>query len=86
MRPPETISVGAVVRALEPLKFVECLHPDRSQCLVKGPCRLTAVFREALAARLAVRDRTTLADVTEGNRKLVQPASQARVNSATSQN
>jgi Rrf2 family nitric oxide-sensitive transcriptional repressor len=70
--PIETITVGAVVRAFEPLTLADCFQPDNGRCVINGPCRLTAAFQQALAAWLKVLDRTTLADLTAGNRKLVR--------------
>jgi Rrf2 family nitric oxide-sensitive transcriptional repressor len=69
---PHEITVGAVVRALEPLTFVDCFGPELNSCVINGACRLTTVLEEALAAWLAVLDRTTLASLVDRNRKLVQ--------------
>jgi Rrf2 family nitric oxide-sensitive transcriptional repressor len=52
--------------------LVECFRPDRTQCSINGACRLSAVFREALTAWLAVLDGTTLADLVGRNRNLVK--------------
>lgn len=57
-RPPEEISVGAVVRYTEPgATLAEC-----AGCAIAPACGLTGIFNEAQAALLAVLDRYTLAD------------------------
>ncbi len=63
---PEAINLGAVVRSVEPdFALVECLNSEghRSQCRLDGRCRLTGIFRGALASFLAHLDAHTLADV-----------------------
>ncbi len=58
------IRVGAVVRDMEEgWQIVECFDSARNTCVIAGPCRLKGVFKEALAAYLAVLDRYTLADL-----------------------
>ena len=57
-RAPETISLGAVVRVLEPgMRLADCAH-----CAIRSDCAASGVLGEALAAFLAVLDRTTLAE------------------------
>ena len=57
-RPPEEISVGKVVRALERgLQLADCAH-----CELRQDCNTSPLLAEALAAFLAVLDRTTLAE------------------------
>ncbi|GJE42525.1 Rrf2 family transcriptional regulator [Methylobacterium soli] len=61
-KPPAEIVVGAVVRQTEDdLALVECFASGA--CAITAPCRLKRVLGEALAAFLAVLDRTTLADL-----------------------
>ncbi|MFE1600119.1 Rrf2 family transcriptional regulator [Methylobacterium sp. ID0610] len=61
-RPPAEIVIGAVVRETEEdLALVECF--SGGACAITAPCRLKRVLGEALAAFLAVLDRTTLADL-----------------------
>jgi Rrf2 family nitric oxide-sensitive transcriptional repressor len=61
-KPPAEIVVGAVVRQTEDdLALVECFASGA--CAITAPCRLRRVLGEALAAFLAVLDRTTLADL-----------------------
>ena len=57
-RPPEEVSVGAVVRALERgMQLADC-----GNCALMGDCNTSPLLAEALAAFLAVLDRTTLAE------------------------
>jgi len=62
-RPPEEISVGKVVRALERgLQLADCAH-----CELRHDCNTSPLLAEALAAFLAVLDRTTLAEAARRN-------------------
>jgi Rrf2 family nitric oxide-sensitive transcriptional repressor len=62
-KPPESISLGAVVRATESdFALVECFSPG-SQCIITNCCRLPQVLNEALNAFIATLDRYTLADL-----------------------
>lgn len=64
--PPDRLSVGEVVRALEPnLGVADCMRADR-RCVLVEVCRLRAKLREASEAFLAVLDGVTLADLLEG--------------------
>ena len=71
-KPASEISLGALVRDLEPdLALVECFGPA-NQCVITGGCRLKGIFNEALSAFLAVLDRYTLADLLAGPQPLRQ--------------
>ncbi len=60
--PAVQISLGAVVRAMEPdLALVECQAGQF--CAIGGMCRLQSILDEARNALLAVLDKYTLADV-----------------------
>jgi Rrf2 family nitric oxide-sensitive transcriptional repressor len=60
-RPPEEISVGKVVRALERgLQLADC-----GLCELRHDCNTSPLLAEALAAFLAVLDRTTLAEAAK---------------------
>jgi Rrf2 family nitric oxide-sensitive transcriptional repressor len=60
-RPPEAISIGAVVRALEPgLRLADC-----GKCELRNDCSTSGLLSEALEAFLAVLDRTTLAQTAK---------------------
>lgn len=62
-REPETISLGMLVRKVEPdMAIVECFMAENC-CRVKPDCRLSGILSEALLAFLAVLDRYTLADL-----------------------
>jgi Rrf2 family nitric oxide-sensitive transcriptional repressor len=63
-RPPEDVTIGGVVRALEPhFDLVRCLRPGPSGCMLAGGCGLTGTLLRARSAFLAELDGTTLADV-----------------------
>jgi Rrf2 family nitric oxide-sensitive transcriptional repressor len=67
-RPPEAIRVGAVLRETEEsLALVECFEAD-GDCAIEPACGLRGALQEALAAFLAVLDRTTLADLVARRR------------------
>jgi Rrf2 family transcriptional regulator, nitric oxide-sensitive transcriptional repressor len=61
---PSEIRLGAVVRATEDgLALVECFDRKRKACIVMPACGLRRPLEEAMAAFLAVLDRTSLADL-----------------------
>lgn len=60
-RPAEDITVGQVVRALERgMQLADC-----AGCALHGDCNTSPLLAEALAAFLAVLDRTTLAEAAK---------------------
>jgi Rrf2 family nitric oxide-sensitive transcriptional repressor len=60
-RPPEEITVGQVVRALERgMQLADCAH-----CELRHDCSTSGLLAEALAAFLAVLDRRTLAQAAQ---------------------
>jgi len=60
-RAPAEISIGAVVRALEPdLRLVECFDPATSTCPIAPVCGLSGALRDARDAFLAVLDQVSL--------------------------
>src|SRR5262245_51507405 len=66
------ITVGEVVRHMEPdLNLVECFRADQ-QCTISPVCRLAGVLGEALDGFLKVLDRYTLADLIQRPRPLSQ--------------
>jgi Rrf2 family nitric oxide-sensitive transcriptional repressor len=68
--PAGQINIGAVVRRTEPdLALVPCFA-DAGTCAIGGACVLQHALHEALAAFLAVLDRTTLADLVAPRRRL----------------
>ena len=57
-RPPEDITLGEVVRAMERgMRIADCVN-----CALRDDCGTSSILAEALAAFLAVLDRTSLAD------------------------
>ena len=69
-RVPASISLGAVVRAMEPdFALVECMGEDNT-CPISMACSLRGILDEARGAFLDVLDRYTLADVMQRPRKL----------------
>lgn len=71
---PETIGVGALVRATEAeFSLAECMQAQGDTCCAISPaCRLKGMLHEALAAFLAVLDKYTLADIVR-NRATLGP-------------
>ena len=71
-RTPAEISVGQVVRHMEPdFKLVECFDPKENTCPIAPACGLIGVLGEANKAFLGVLDKYTLEDVMKRNpRKL----------------
>lgn len=66
------ISVGEVVRRMEPdLGLVACFRRGES-CSISPACTLASVLDEALQAFLAVLDRYTLADLISRPKQLAQ--------------
>jgi Rrf2 family transcriptional regulator, nitric oxide-sensitive transcriptional repressor len=65
-RSPESLNLGAVVRATEEsLALVECFDAKHNACVVAPACGLRAPLRTALNAFLAVLDGYSLADLVE---------------------
>jgi Rrf2 family nitric oxide-sensitive transcriptional repressor len=67
---PEDISIGEVVRALEPhFDLLECFNSETNTCPLAGPCRLQHALTKARDAFLAQLDELTLADMSRGHRR-----------------
>ncbi len=67
--PPQSISLGQVIRATEPdFHLVECFDRDRNTCPIVSACGLIAPLHAAIQAFLATLDQYTLADLA-GPRK-----------------
>jgi len=65
---PEAITVGDVVRALEPdFGLVECFPPRLGPCRLIPACRLKGVLERATDAFFAELDRATLLDLVDVN-------------------
>jgi Rrf2 family transcriptional regulator, nitric oxide-sensitive transcriptional repressor len=62
-RPPQAITLGEVVRALEETgALVECFRLDGGDCVLTPRCRLKARLASAREAFLRELDKTTLAE------------------------
>ncbi|MFT5127997.1 MAG: Rrf2 family nitric oxide-sensitive transcriptional repressor [Rhodothermales bacterium] len=75
---PETsaLTVGTVVRSLEPLAIVECHRESGNTCPIEPACKLKGVLHEATSAFLAVLDGYTIGSLArrpELLRSLLQP-------------
>jgi Rrf2 family nitric oxide-sensitive transcriptional repressor len=67
-RAPELISVGEVVRRMEPnFDIVECFSASNQPCTVVSVCALKEVLYRAGNEFLAVLDKYTVADATQQN-------------------
>ncbi|TQI78420.1 BadM/Rrf2 family transcriptional regulator [Serratia fonticola] len=63
-KPAESIRLGDVVRALEPLSLVNC---SSEFCHITPACRLKQVLQQAVQNFLEELDKHTLADMVEDN-------------------
>ncbi|WP_141733367.1 RrF2 family transcriptional regulator [Oligoflexus tunisiensis] len=71
--PPEKISMGAVIRRMEPhFEVVECLNSSTNTCPIVGLCGLQPALQRARDAFLQVLDDVTLADVTRKKKDLAR--------------
>jgi Rrf2 family transcriptional regulator, nitric oxide-sensitive transcriptional repressor len=61
-RPPQAITLGEVVRALEGEALVECFREDGGACVLTPRCRLKTRLAAAREAFLRELDATTLAE------------------------
>lgn len=63
-RPPSEISVGQVVRQMEPdFHIVECFDPATNTCPITPACGLIGVLNEATKSFLSTLDKYTLEDL-----------------------
>lgn len=63
-RPPETITVGEILRKTEDdLNLVECFDAQTNSCPLISVCRLGAAFKRACANFVATLDAVTIADI-----------------------
>jgi Rrf2 family nitric oxide-sensitive transcriptional repressor len=76
-RPPQSITLGEVVRALEGEALVECFRPDGGTCVLTSRCRLKARLAAAREAFLRELDATTLAECAYPARPKGRPAAGA---------
>ncbi len=70
----ENVTVGEVVRALEPQHaLVECFDPETNTCPMTGMCGLQPLLRNANEAFLRVLDGTTLGEIAAPAARLRRP-------------
>jgi len=66
-RAADAITIGEVVRAMEPgFDLVECFDVERQHCMVMPVCALKGVLKKAADEFLAVLDGYTLAEAVVG--------------------
>jgi Rrf2 family nitric oxide-sensitive transcriptional repressor len=73
-RPPQSITLGDVVRALEQEALVECFRGDGGSCVLTPRCRLKAKLAAAREAFMRELDATTLAQCAYPARARGTPA------------
>src|SRR5258708_40365791 len=73
-RPPQSITLGEVVRALEGEALVECFRDDGGSCVLTPRCRLKARLAAAREAFMCELDATTLAECAYPARPKRSPA------------
>jgi Rrf2 family nitric oxide-sensitive transcriptional repressor len=74
-RPPQSITIGEVVRALEARHaLVECFRDDGGSCVLTPRCRLKMRLAAAREAFMRELDATTLAECAYPTRSKANPA------------
>ena len=72
-RPPETISLGEVIRKTEDgFLLVECFDPRDNTCPLVDRCRLRPALERATEAFLSALDEMTLAEIIENGEDLLE--------------
>ena len=85
-RSPGLISIGEVVRRMEPnFNVVECFDAENPACVVTSICALKSTLRSAMNDFLATLDGFTLADALQQGERTEQlfPLHQVNVKSTT---
>jgi len=68
---PSSLTLGAVVRGMEPeLGVVPCLRIGERACLIAPACTLKSILSDATTRFLATLDEHTLADITTAKPRL----------------
>lgn len=69
---PSKLTMGDIVRAIEPdFQLVEC-SKEESTCPLFPPCRLVGTFARARDAFVAERDAVTLTNLLKGRKRAMQ--------------
>lgn len=70
---PQALTLGAVVREMEPeLGVVACLRKGDDYCAITPACGLKAILSDATTEFLSVLDKRTLADVASSKPRLIR--------------
>ena len=70
---PSKLSLGAVVRGMEPeLGLVACLRSGEQACVIAPACRLKAILSTATEQFLAALDEHTLADLASSKPRMAR--------------
>lgn len=70
---PSAVTLGAVVRGMEPeLGVVPCLRAAERTCVIAPACALKSILSAATAQFLATLDEHTLADITTAKPRLLR--------------
>ncbi len=77
-RPPHSIRLGEVVRALEREALVECFRDDGGNCVLLPRCRLKVRLAAAREAFMRELDATTLAECAYPARPKASPKATAK--------
>jgi Rrf2 family transcriptional regulator, nitric oxide-sensitive transcriptional repressor len=68
---PSVLTLGAVVRGMEPeLGVVPCLRTGEQPCVIAPACKLKSILSDATNQFLATLDQHTLADLTVGKPRI----------------
>lgn len=69
--PPDQITVGEIVRKMEPhLDLVECFNPQKNECVITGACGLKHLLKDATDAFFSKLDSCTFEDISTKKRAL----------------
>ncbi|HEX7801110.1 MAG TPA: Rrf2 family transcriptional regulator [Asticcacaulis sp.] len=72
-RPADQITLGEVVRRMEPeMDIVPCMDRDNHSCVISEVCGMKPVFHEAREAFLRVLDGYSVADITRNRLSLLR--------------
>jgi len=70
---PSSLTLGAIVRGMEPeLGVVPCLRTDQRPCVIAPACKLKSILHEATNQFLRTLDEQTLADITTAKPRIAR--------------